>query len=78
MAMKEEGPEGEGSTATFAVFLTQLAYVVIMLLIIFSSITWIGALGVFGTFMVVALAIQITVFVLLQRERFAEKQVSEE
>jgi|SRR5208282_1010019 len=78
MALKKEGPEDQGSAATFAVFLAQLAYLVIMLLIIFSSITWIEALGVFGAFMLVALAIQMTVFVLFQRERFAEKEVLEE
>jgi hypothetical protein len=49
-----------------------------MLLVIFSSITWAGALRVFGAFMLVALAIQMTVVVLFQRERFAEKQVLEE
>ncbi len=74
MALKEEGPDDRGFAATFAVFLAQLAYLVIMLLVIFSSITWIGALRVFGAFMLVALAIQMTVFVLVQRERSAEKQ----
>lgn len=78
MALKEEGPEDQGSAATFAAFLAQPAYLVIMLLVIFSSITWIGALRVFGAFMLIALAIQMAVFVMYQRERFAGRQVLKE
>lgn len=68
------GPSGLGST--FATFLAELAYLVIMLIVFISGISLVGAIEVFGTFMLVALIVQITVTVIVQREQHRlERQV---
>jgi hypothetical protein len=74
MASKDRGSSDEGVGSTFAVFMAELAYLVIMLVVIFFGISLIGALKVFGAFMLVALVAQITTVVLIQRQRFAEQQ----
>jgi len=75
MASKDQGQGGEGFASTMATFLAELAYVVIILLILFSPITKLGAIKVFGGFMAVGCILQLTLAVLLQREqkRFAER-----
>ena len=79
MALKQGNSE-DGSAATFAVFLSQLAYLVIMLLLIFfpDSISRLVALKVFAGFMLVAFVIQMTLSILLLREHFAQKQILED
>jgi len=69
MASKDESDEGFGST--FAVFLAMLGYLVLMLVVEFSGISLLGALKVFGSFMLVGFIVQTTMLVLIQRERFA-------
>lgn len=68
MASKEAGQEGEGVTSTIAVFLSELAYVVVMLLVMFSPISFLGVIKVFGGFMLVGFIFQMTLFVSGQRE----------
>lgn len=55
MASQDRSPEGEGIASTLATFFAQLAYLVIMLLVLFSSITLIGAVEVFAGFMLLDL-----------------------
>jgi hypothetical protein len=76
MASKDESDEGFGST--FAVFLAMLAYLVLMLLVAFFGISLIGAVKVFGSFMLVGLFVQTTMLALIQRARFAEVNPFEE
>jgi hypothetical protein len=66
IASKEQG-EGFSST-TLAVFLAEFAYLVVMVIVIFFSISLLGALKVFGSFMLVVLVVQITMVVLFLRE----------
>ena len=68
-ASKEQGGGGEGFGSYVATFLLQLAYLVVMVLTIFWGITLVGALETIGTFMLVALVIQVVVTVLVLRER---------
>lgn len=78
MAGKDaQGGEGEGFASMLATFLAQLAYVTIMILVIFTSITLLGAIKVFSGFMAVALVIQITLAVLIQKEMKTTQQFSE-
>lgn len=74
MASKE-GQGEEGFASTMATFLAELAYVVIILLVLFSPISLLGAIKVFGGFMVVGLILQLSVVVMIQKEqkRFAEQ-----
>jgi hypothetical protein len=75
MASKDRGEEGEGFASTIATFFAQLAYLIVMLLVLLSPITLFGASEVFAGFMLVALIIQITASVLIQRE---EKRLESE
>jgi hypothetical protein len=74
MASKEQDPEEGVAASTVAVFLAELAYLFIMVLVIFSGITLLGALKVFGSFMAAGLVVQISMVVLVQRDRFAREQ----
>jgi tetratricopeptide (TPR) repeat protein len=69
MASQEQGPDGEGFASTMSTFLAQLAYLVIMLLVLFAPVTVLGAIKVFAGFMLVGLALQIAVAVIMERER---------
>jgi hypothetical protein len=68
MSSKEQGPDGEGFASSIATFFAQLAYLAIMLLVIFTEITTLGAIEVFGGFMLIGLAIQITLATMIQVE----------
>jgi hypothetical protein len=68
MSSKEQGPEGEGFASAIATFFAQLAYLASMLLVVFTDITVLGAIKVFGGFMLVGLVIQVTLASLLQME----------
>lgn len=72
MASKDQGENGHDFGSTFAVFLAELAYLVLMVIITFFGITLFGGLKVFGAFMLVGFFVQTTTLVLFQRERFAE------
>ena len=74
MASKEPDPEDGAAGSAIAVFLAEVAYLLIMVLVIFSGITLLEALKVFGSFMAAGLVIQISMVVLVQRERFAREQ----
>lgn len=67
MASKDQ-QGGEGFASMLSTFLAELAYVVIMLLVIFSSVTLIQAFKVFIGFMLVGLVIQMTLAYLIQKE----------
>lgn len=67
MAFKEQ-KGGTGDASTLATFLAELAYVVIMLMVIFSAVTLAQALKVFAGFMLVGLVILMTVAYLVQKE----------
>lgn len=67
MASKDQ-QGGDGFASMLATFLAELAYVVIMLMVIFSTITLLQALKVFAGFMLVGLVIQMTIAYLLQKE----------
>ncbi len=75
MASKDQGPSGEGFASTLATFLAELAYLVIMLLVIFTPITLLGAIKVFGGFMLVGLVVEMSLVVTIQKgqKRFAEQ-----
>jgi len=69
MASKDQGgAEDEGFGSTLATFLAELAYVVIILMVIFSPVTLLQALKVFAGFMLVGLVIQIVMAYLIQKE----------
>jgi len=72
MASKGESEEDFGTTV--AVFLAELAYLVLMLLITFFRITVLGGLEIFGGFMLVGLIVQTSMLVVIQRERFSKEQ----
>jgi hypothetical protein len=69
MASKEQGPGSEGLASSIATFLAQLAYLVIMVLVLITPITLIAAIKIFGGFMLVGLVLQITAAVMIQKER---------
>jgi hypothetical protein len=69
MASKDQGEGGEGFASTMAVFLAELAYLVIIFLVLFGPVSLPGAIRVFGGFMAVGLVIQLTLVVMIQRER---------
>jgi hypothetical protein len=78
MAEKDaRGGELEGFASTLATFLAQLAYLTIMILVIFFPITILDAIKVFAGFMAVALVTQMTVATLIQREMKAAEQSPE-
>ncbi len=68
MASKEECSSDDGFASFLPTFLAELAYLVIMLLIIFSSMTLLRAVQIFGAFMLVCLLVQMTMSVIMQRE----------
>lgn len=68
MASKDQGPKGEGFGSTLATFLAKLAYLVIMIHVIFTSITLLDAIKIFMSFMLVGLIIQIVLAVIIQKE----------
>lgn len=68
MASKEEYSSDEGLASFLTTFLAELAYLVIMLLIIFSSLTLLKAIQIFAAFMLVCLLAQTTLTVIMQRE----------
>jgi hypothetical protein len=72
-ASKDQGEGTEGFASTLAVFFAQLAYLVIMVLVLFTSMTVLGAIEVFAGFMLVGLIIQTTLSVMLQLE---EKRIA--
>jgi hypothetical protein len=67
MASKEQ-QGGSGFASTIATFLAELAYAVIILLILLTSITGAQAIKTFAGFMVVGLVIQMTFAFLIQKE----------
>jgi hypothetical protein len=69
MASKEQGPGAEGFSSTVSLFFAQLAYVAIIFLVLFSPISRIGAVKVFGGFMAVGLIAQIVFAVLFLEEQ---------
>ena len=78
MASKDaQGGGSEGFASMFATFLAQLAYVTIMILVIFTPITLLGAIKVFAGFMAVALVIQMTLAVLNQKEMKTAEEIPE-
>ncbi|MBI3781685.1 MAG: hypothetical protein HY278_11615 [candidate division NC10 bacterium] len=66
MASKESQSSDFGPT--LAAFMAQLAYLVIMLMVILLPVTWLQALKVFAGFMLVGLVIQTTIVYLLRKE----------
>jgi len=64
MALKETWAGAEGTASQLATFFAQLAYFIIMLLVIFSTITPLGVIGVFGGFMLVSFIAQMTAAIL--------------
>lgn len=74
MASKDNDPEDGVAGSTIAVFLAELAYLLVMVLAIFFGITLLGALKVFGSFMAVGLVVQVSMVVLIQRERFVAER----
>lgn len=69
MASKDQGEGGEGFASTMATFLAELAYVVIILLVLFTPLTLLAAIKVFSGFMAVGFFLQLTVAVMIQREK---------
>jgi len=59
---------GEGFASMLATFLAQLAYVTIILLVIFTPVTIVQAVKVFAGFMAVGLVVHMTLAVLAQKE----------
>lgn len=74
MASKDQGAGSEGFASSIFTFVAQLAYLVIMVLVLVTPTTLIGAIKVFATFMVVGLVVQITAAVMIQKERTLAKQ----
>jgi hypothetical protein len=72
MASKEQ-QSGEALGPTIAAFLAALAYVVIMIIVLFSRITLLQALEVFVGFMLVGLVFQTIMAYLIHKE---EKEIS--
>lgn len=76
MASKEtQGGGSEGFFSILATFFSQLAYVTIMVLVIFTSITLLDAIKVFAGFMAAELVIQMTLAILLEKEMRAAEQI---
>ena len=63
--------------STLAAFLIQLAYIVIIVLILSMDITFLSSVAVFGGFMALTLGLQLTAVGLIQRERVAVRENSE-
>lgn len=77
LASKEQAPQGKAAS-TFVTFLAELAYLVIMVLVIVTHVTLLGAIKVFGGFMLVGLVLQISVAVMMHKEqsRLAEQSAA--
>ena len=73
MASKEQTRDGSGLASAMSTFLAQVAYIVIMIVVIFFSISLLGAVKIFAAFMLVGLVLQMTLAVLmeLEQKRFA-------
>ena len=67
LALKEYGAGAEGTASQLATFFAQLAYFIIMLLVILSPISLFGVIKVFGSFMLVSFVVQMTAGILVQR-----------
>jgi hypothetical protein len=70
------GTPGAGLASMLAAFLAQLAYVTIMVLGVFTTMTYLRAIKIFGGFMAAALVIQIILAILILREVKAAQQNS--
>jgi len=60
--------DSQVSASMIATFLAQLGYVTIMILVIFTPITLLGAIKVLAGFMIVSLILQMTLAILIQKE----------
>ena len=69
MASKDQGEGTEGFGSNLATFLTELAYFIVILSVIFLPISLLGVVKVFGSFMLVGLVIQTIVAVYIHREQ---------
>lgn len=63
MKSMDQSPSKGINTAALAVFLGEIAYVVLILIILFSGISLFGALTIFGGFMFLSFVIQVTFLV---------------
>jgi len=72
--MSSEKQQG-GFASILATFLAELAYMVIMLLVIFTPIILLQAIKIFAGFMLVGLVIQMTFAIMIQKEM---KQTAEQ
>jgi hypothetical protein len=70
----QDARSGDAFASMLVTFFAELAYLTIMVLIVFFSITILGAIKVFAGFMAVTLVIQITLSTLIQREMKAAEQ----
>lgn len=75
--MTSKYPQGEGLASIVATFFAALAYLVIMLLVLFTPITMPGAITVFGSFMLVSLLVHIRCGLILGKEMQAGLQQSD-
>lgn len=69
MASKDQGPAGEGSTSALTVFFAEVAYLLIMLLVVFTPISLLGAIKVFGSFMLAGWVAQMIIVISVQRNQ---------
>lgn len=69
MAYKDRDSAGEFSGSAIATIVSQFAYIVLMLLVIFTPLTVLGAIKVFGGVMLVGLVVQMSVAVMFQKEQ---------
>ncbi len=69
MAYKDRDSAGELSGSAIATIASQFSYIVLMLLIIFTPLTVIGGIKVFGGVMLVALVVQMSVAIMSQKEQ---------
>jgi len=67
MASRESGTEGEGFASTVTNFLAQVAYVIVMILVLVTTLTIADAIRIFGAFMLIGLILQVWVTVSLHR-----------
>ena len=76
MASKDQGQGGEDLASTMATFLAELAYVVVIILVLFTPMPLIGVIKVFGGFMSLGFVLQLLVTVMIYKEEkeFAEQR----
>jgi hypothetical protein len=72
-----QGGGSEGSASMIPTFLAQLGYVTIMILVIFTPITVLGAIKVLAGFMAVSLVFQMTLAIFIQKEMKASDRTHE-